>query len=56
MYVVDIWNSSTKTGAGPCWFTHDMTLNEALYKAKEWIESKPNPENYHIMYRIVGCL
>lgn len=56
MFVVDIWNSKTKTDAGPAWFTDDMTLTEALNKAKEWVENKPNPEHYHIMYRIVGCL
>ena len=58
MYVVDIWNSKTKTEAGPRWFTddNDLTLPKALSKAKEWVASKPNPEDYQILYHIIGCL
>lgn len=60
MYVVDIWNSKTKADAGPRWFTDtdddSLTLSEALSEAKKWVAGKPNPEDYEVFYRIVGCL
>jgi hypothetical protein len=57
MYVIDIWNSKTQTNVGPAWFTgNDLTIKEAMEKAREWVAKTSNPEDYHVMYHIVGCL
>lgn len=57
MYVIDIWNSKIQRSVGPCWFTgKDLSIQEALEKAKEWVSTTSSPEDYHVMYHIVGCL
>lgn len=57
MYVIDIWNSKTHRNVGPTWVAGpDLSLQEALEKAKEWVATNPNPEDYQVMYHIVGCL
>lgn len=59
MYLVDIYDSENYCAAGPNWFT-DVTdgpsLQQALEEAKKWINETEEPERYHVMYRIVGCL
>lgn len=54
MEEANIWNSKTQTIAGLCWITN--TLEEAMEKAREWVAKTSNPEDYHVMYHIVGCL
>jgi hypothetical protein len=57
MYVVDIWDSKNRSEAGPHWVTgKDLSLKEALNKAKKWVEESDTPAIYEVMYRIVGCL
>lgn len=57
MYVVDIYDAQSCCAAGPCWVTgKELSLKDAIQKAKQWVEESENPSIYEVMYRIVGCL
>ena len=57
MYIVEIWCSVTSTSVGPNWFTcNNLSLADAMAKAKGWIEKTADPDRYSVVPRIVGCL